>query len=239
MAGAGALVAAPRVARAQSYPSKPVRIVVQVNAQIPANDLSVSLLYGSDPNPQLITTEDTGTCCEALVYSPDGGVPAGEYQVQICQTPNTQGVPQTAPFSYIGTFTADSTAPPSAGPSPTPNPTPNPSPAPSPVNPFAPRYYNYAADPGLGDTAGEPTIGFNLSSKRAMYIAGLQTLRVTFAEQQGARSWELRARTSLVRLLADTPASHEARRQLAALCTQFTEGRETPDMREACRLGRL
>ena len=32
MAGAGALVAAPRVARAQSYPSKPVRIVVQVGA---------------------------------------------------------------------------------------------------------------------------------------------------------------------------------------------------------------
>src|SRR6266850_3099987 len=35
------------------------RIVVQVNAQVPANDLSVSLLHGSDPSPELITTEDT------------------------------------------------------------------------------------------------------------------------------------------------------------------------------------
>jgi extracellular elastinolytic metalloproteinase len=96
-------------------PPGQTRIVVQVNAGVPTNDLSVSLLYGPDPSPALLTTEDTGTCCEALHYEPAGGVPPGEYQVQICQTPNTMGVPQMAPFNYLGTFTYDDTPIPSAG----------------------------------------------------------------------------------------------------------------------------
>ena len=63
----------------------------------------------------LLTTEDTGTSSEALNYAPGGGVPAGEYQVQICQTPNTMGVPQMAPYNYAGTFTFDDTVTPNAG----------------------------------------------------------------------------------------------------------------------------
>jgi extracellular elastinolytic metalloproteinase len=98
-----------------TVPAGQQRIAVQVNAGIPTNDLSVSLLYGPDPAPVLITTEDTGTCCEALTYTPGGGVPPGEYQVQICQTPNTMGVPQMAPYTYAGTFTYDDTVTPSAG----------------------------------------------------------------------------------------------------------------------------
>ncbi|HZE72474.1 MAG TPA: M36 family metallopeptidase, partial [Pyrinomonadaceae bacterium] len=98
-----------------TVPAGQARIVVQVNAGVVTNDLSVSLLFGPDPSPVLITTEDTGTCCEALTYEPGGGVPAGEYQVQICQTPNTMGVPQMAPFNYLGTFTFDDTATPNAG----------------------------------------------------------------------------------------------------------------------------
>jgi PKD repeat protein len=47
---------------------------------------------------------------------------------------------------------------------------------------IAPRYYNYSPGPGIGENAGEPTIGFNLQTKRAMYISGLQTLRITFPE---------------------------------------------------------
>ena len=95
-----------------TVPAGQQRIVVQVSAGIPTNDLSVSLLFGPDPAPVLITTEDTGTSSEALTYEPGGGVPAGEYQVQICQTPNTMGVPQTAPYTYAGTFTFDDTATP-------------------------------------------------------------------------------------------------------------------------------
>jgi hypothetical protein len=156
------------------------RILIQVNAVVPANDLSVSLLLGADPNPTLITTEDTLTCCEVLRYEPTGGVPAGEYQVQICQTPNTQGVPQTAPFDYKGTFTTDDTAAPSGG-SPTPTPTPAPTPASTPSS-ITPRFYNYAPPKAIGENSGEPSIGYNPATKHAMYIASLQTLRVTFPQ---------------------------------------------------------
>jgi hypothetical protein len=54
---------------------------------------------------------------------------------------------------------------------------------PAPFVGIAPRYYNYAPGPGVGETAGEPSIGYNLTSHRAMYISGLQTLRVTFPEE--------------------------------------------------------
>src|SRR4051794_39554626 len=86
-------------------PTGQTRIVVQTSASVPTNDITVSLLFGADPNPVFIDTEDGGTSSEALVWEPAGGVPAGEYQVQICQTPNTNGVPQMAPFTYNGTFT--------------------------------------------------------------------------------------------------------------------------------------
>lgn len=58
-----------------------------------------------------------------------------------------------------------------------------PAPTPAPFVGIAPRYYNYAPGPGMGETAGEPTIGFNPKTHRAMYISGLQTFRVTFPEE--------------------------------------------------------
>ena len=66
-----------------------------------------------------------------------------------------------------------------------------PTPTPPPFVGIAPRYYNYSPGPGVGETAGEPTIGFNLQTKRAMYISGLQTLRVTFPETGACEGmWE-------------------------------------------------
>lgn len=88
-----------------TVPTGKVRIAVQATAAIATNDLKVHLLY----NGNVVAEEDTGTSSEALNYAPAGGVPAGAYSVKICQTPNTMGVPQTAPFSYVGTFTTDDT----------------------------------------------------------------------------------------------------------------------------------
>jgi hypothetical protein len=34
----------------------------------------------------------------------------------------------------------------------------------------------------MGEASGEPSIGYNLTTHKVMYIAGLQTLRVTFPE---------------------------------------------------------
>jgi hypothetical protein len=56
---------------------------------------------------------------------------------------------------------------------------PTPPPAPSGL---VPRYYNYAAPKAVGENSGEPSIGYNLLSHKAMFIAGLQTLQVTFPQ---------------------------------------------------------
>src|SRR5215217_4144073 len=55
---------------------------------------------------------------------------------------------------------------------------PAPQPTPPPSNEAAPRYQNYQAPPALGNSAGEPTIGFNWDSGNAMFVASLQTLRI-------------------------------------------------------------
>jgi predicted ATPase len=53
------------------------------------------------------------------------------------------------------------------------------------------------------------------------------------AREQEARSWELRAATSLARLWAAQGRRAEARDLLAPVYSWFTEGFETPDLKEA------
>jgi hypothetical protein len=46
--------------------------------------------------------------------------------------------------------------------------------------PYAPRFSNYKPPSGLGEHAGEPTLGVNYSTGNVMYIALLETLRASF-----------------------------------------------------------
>jgi hypothetical protein len=62
----------------------------------------------------------------------------------------------------------------------TPTPTATPSPTPFIDPPDAPRYANHQAPQGLGNSAGEPTLGANWATDKVMYIAGLEVLRVSF-----------------------------------------------------------
>jgi hypothetical protein len=55
-------------------------------------------------------------------------------------------------------------------------------PPPVPSTEVAPRYQNYPAPPEMGNSAGEPTIGVNWNTGNAMFIAGLQTLRVKWED---------------------------------------------------------
>lgn len=52
----------------------------------------------------------------------------------------------------------------------------------TPSGPGVPRYYNYAPGPGIGESSGEPSIGFNPISKRVMFISNTQTLQATLPE---------------------------------------------------------
>jgi len=56
---------------------------------------------------------------------------------------------------------------------------------------------------------------------------------IDVAQRQEARSWELRATTSLARLLQAQGRAAEAREMLAAIYNWFTEGFDTLDLLEA------
>ena len=53
------------------------------------------------------------------------------------------------------------------------------------------------------------------------------------AREQSAKLWELRAATSLAGLWAEQSRRAEARELLAPVYDWFTEGFDTPDLREA------
>ena len=69
-------------------------------------------------------------------------------------------------------------------------------------------------------------------AKGSEAAAGLRHV-IDLARRQGARCWELRATTSLSRLLQREGKRAEAHRQLAAIYGGFTEGFDTVDAREA------
>ena len=62
---------------------------------------------------------------------------------------------------------------------------------------------------------------------------GCFELAIRLARAQNAKSWELRATTSLARLLARQSRCDEARAMLADIYNWFTEGFDTADLKEA------
>jgi class 3 adenylate cyclase/tetratricopeptide (TPR) repeat protein len=56
---------------------------------------------------------------------------------------------------------------------------------------------------------------------------------IALAQKMSAKSWELRAATSLARLLRDTDRREEARTMLAEIYGWFTEGFDTADLKDA------
>jgi len=56
---------------------------------------------------------------------------------------------------------------------------------------------------------------------------------IEIARSQSAKWWELRATTSLARLLLDTIRQDEAHAMLAEIYNWFTEGFDTADLKDA------
>ena len=119
------------------------------------------------PDGTTLDSSDGGNPYEEITGT---NLPAGAYKIIACGF-----ISGPAPQAYTGRLTIDTSSGGLAPPPPTPTPTPS----------FAggPRYYNYAAPPAVGENSGEPSIGYNPITHRAMYIAGLQTLRITFPEE--------------------------------------------------------
>ena len=56
---------------------------------------------------------------------------------------------------------------------------------------------------------------------------------IALAQKMGAKAWELRATLSLTRLLVKQGRRDEARTLLAGIYGWFTEGFDTPDLKDA------
>jgi extracellular elastinolytic metalloproteinase len=82
-------------------------IDVFANADTPSNDIILHLLRGGT---DVVPPADTLRTPERIRYSPDGGVPAGDYFVQVCEFPD--GQPPFEPRTYTGTIDFDTSTPP-------------------------------------------------------------------------------------------------------------------------------
>ncbi|MFN2623297.1 MAG: PKD domain-containing protein [Chthoniobacterales bacterium] len=131
---------------------------------------------GASGNDEILTVLNPDG---STLDSSDGGDPTetvtgknlaqGTYKVIAC------GFTNTSSQAYVGKLTITTTAGGIILPPPIP---------PTAAAPGVPRYYDFAPPATIGEAAGEPTIGFNKTTKHAMYLAGLQTLQVTFPEQE-------------------------------------------------------
>ena len=184
-------------------PAGQARIIVNVNATVPTNDLALTLV---DPLGQPIHTEDTGVGNEVFDYE-SSPVPAGSYKVYVCASGNPLA-PFQQPNTYTGTFTYNDTAISSSCPA---NFTPT-----LPAAPKAPGppvgYENFEA-PGvltpitqtssglftveyLGRSAVEPSIGANWKTGVINFKSDLEALFVTFGSNGSANWVNRRAPTS-------------------------------------------
>ena len=73
-----------------------------------------------------------------------------------------------------------------------------------------------------------PQVRTNLEEAETYYERAM-----TIAERQGSRMFRLRAATNLARLWRDEGGRNEAGNLLAHLYAWFTEGFDTPDLKEA------
>ena len=85
------------------------QITVAATSTVATNDIVVKLVF---KGVTVVASDDTGVGQEELTYAPSGGVPAGDYFVQACPSPNPLG-PFVAPYTVNGVFLASNTAGPS------------------------------------------------------------------------------------------------------------------------------
>jgi adenylate cyclase len=87
------------------------------------------------------------------------------------------------------------------------------------------------AEPEIERVAGEALI--LMGAENAAEAEQCVRRAIAIATEQGAKSWELRATTSLARLLASQGRSDEAHTMLAEIYGWFTEGFDTADLKDA------
>lgn len=148
------------------------RVNVKLNWLLAASDYDLYIHKDTVTGPE-VTRSAEGPTIQEQAYIDPSSTGTGVYVVHVVY------FAATAADQYKGTATVEDKA--VTGPAPTP---------PLISTAKAPTYTNYPApatnptgaanDNNLGSRAGEPTIGLNWATGKAMFIASLQTLRITF-----------------------------------------------------------
>ena len=150
------------------------QVFVEIKWAANASDYDMYIHKGAPDGPVIANSGDAATTTEQVVLNPSSAsVGTGDFYVRAVYFAVAPG------DQYTGSATVTDAPPPDIRPVPAP-----------PASGVAPRYQNHAPPPAgpatLGRDAAEPSIGVNWLSEtgtnggRSMYIALLQTLRVTF-----------------------------------------------------------
>ena len=75
------------------------------NADAPSGNIVLNLYFGTT----LVAQADVLLTPETIRYAPAGGVPAGDYFVEVCEFDDTANTPPVEPRTYRGTLTLDNT----------------------------------------------------------------------------------------------------------------------------------
>jgi hypothetical protein len=151
-------------------------IKVNIAWNLPASDYDFYIHKGSVTGPETNRSGEAPPVISETAEIDPSTTGTGTYAIRVVYYAATGLVDQ-----YRGTATVETKS--AGGVEPTPPPV---------SSATAPTYDNFAPPSTLGQRAGEPTIGLNWATGKAMFIAGLQTLRVTFNETVSGvtASWE-------------------------------------------------
>lgn len=153
---------------------------IEINWLSPTSDYDLYVHRDSNSGPVIAqsgngATNPTGPLTSEKVDLDPASVGTGVFSVHVVY------YAATSADQYKGTASVQAIA--VAGPAPTP---------PIASNATPPTYDNFVPPSTLGQRAGEPTIGLNWATGRAMFMASLQTLRVTFDDSvsPSTATWE-------------------------------------------------
>ncbi|MBA3633063.1 MAG: exo-alpha-sialidase [Acidobacteria bacterium] len=151
-------------------------IKVTIAWTLPASDYDFYIHKGSVTGPEVDRSGEAPPVISESAEIDPNTTGTGTYAIRVVYWAASGTADQ-----YRGTATVESKA--AGGPEPTPPPV---------SSATAPNYDNFVPPSTLGQRAGEPTIGLNWATGKAMFIAGLQTLRVTFndAVSPATATWE-------------------------------------------------
>lgn len=148
-------------------------VKVRLDWALPATDYDMYIHKGSNTGPEVDRSADGPTISEEAEIDPSAAG-TGVFSVRVVYFAAVTDADQ-----YTGKATVENKAVTETAPPPVSTATP-------------PTYQVFDPPSNLGQRAGEPTVGLNWSTGRAMFIAGLQTLRVTFDDTKSpaTATWE-------------------------------------------------